>query len=239
MIVIGGGITGAGILREAARLGLRALLVEQRDFAWGTSSRSSKLVHGGLRYLKEGQMRLTRASVRERERLLHEGPGLIDPLGFLLAIYRAIVPGRWTYGSRADRLRPAGLQLEPPAITTPKDFQMLAPHVAPEGLQGRVPLRRCPDRRRPPGAARDPARRLPTAARRSTMCSAEALLRTAAAGVRRVRHCVSGAACTTGADRSCDVHARLVINATGAWADRLRGEAGRRRRASGRCAAAT
>ena len=51
LLVIGGGITGAGILREAARLGLRALLVEQRDFAWGTSSRSSKLVHGGLRYL--------------------------------------------------------------------------------------------------------------------------------------------------------------------------------------------
>jgi glycerol-3-phosphate dehydrogenase len=54
VVVIGGGITGAGILLEAARRGLSALLVEQRDFAWGTSSRSSKLVHGGLRYLKEG-----------------------------------------------------------------------------------------------------------------------------------------------------------------------------------------
>jgi glycerol-3-phosphate dehydrogenase len=55
IVVIGGGITGAGILLEAARRGLKALLVEQRDFAWGTSSRSSKLVHGGLRYLKQGQ----------------------------------------------------------------------------------------------------------------------------------------------------------------------------------------
>ena len=51
VIVVGGGITGAGILREATRAGLRALLVERQDFAWGTSSRSSKLVHGGLRYL--------------------------------------------------------------------------------------------------------------------------------------------------------------------------------------------
>ncbi|UUZ48009.1 FAD-dependent oxidoreductase [Massilia sp. B-10] len=52
LLIIGGGITGAGILLEAARRGLKALLVEQRDFAWGTSSRSSKLVHGGLRYLE-------------------------------------------------------------------------------------------------------------------------------------------------------------------------------------------
>ena len=64
MVIIGGGITGAGILLEAARRGYKALLVEQRDFAWGTSSRSSKLVHGGLRYLKEGQLGLTRDSVR-------------------------------------------------------------------------------------------------------------------------------------------------------------------------------
>src|SRR5512137_891195 len=75
VIVIGGGITGAGILREATRLGLRSLLVEQHDFGWGTSSRSSKLVHGGLRYLKQGKLGLTLASVQERERLMEEGPG--------------------------------------------------------------------------------------------------------------------------------------------------------------------
>jgi glycerol-3-phosphate dehydrogenase len=55
IIVVGGGITGAGILHEAARLGLKTLLIEQRDFAWGTSSRSSKLVHGGLRYLRKAK----------------------------------------------------------------------------------------------------------------------------------------------------------------------------------------
>ena len=76
---------------------MKALLVEQRDFAWGTSSRSSKLVHGGLRYLKQGKLGLTWASVRERQELLHEGPGLIDPLGFLLSVYKGDFPGRWTF----------------------------------------------------------------------------------------------------------------------------------------------
>ncbi|MEP6133505.1 FAD-dependent oxidoreductase, partial [Marinobacter sp.] len=77
VVVIGGGITGAGIAREAAGSGLSTLLVEQRDFSWGTSSRSSKMIHGGLRYLGSGHFRLTRDAVRERERLLAEAPGLI------------------------------------------------------------------------------------------------------------------------------------------------------------------
>src|SRR2546421_6175402 len=72
VIIIGGGITGAGILREASRLGLRSLLVEQRDFAWGASSRSSKLIHGGLRYLKAGQFQIARDSARQREHLVKE-----------------------------------------------------------------------------------------------------------------------------------------------------------------------
>ncbi len=70
LIVIGGGITGAGVIREAAKRGWRCLLVEQRDFAWGTSSRSSKMVHGGLRYISQGELALTRDSVRERQLLL-------------------------------------------------------------------------------------------------------------------------------------------------------------------------
>ncbi len=95
LIIIGGGITGAGILREAVRSGARVLLVEARDFASGTSSWSSKLVHGGLRYLKNGQWRLTLESVRERQRLLDEAPGLVDALPFILPIYATRKPGRW------------------------------------------------------------------------------------------------------------------------------------------------
>ncbi len=96
VIIIGGGITGAGIFREAVRMGFKSLLLEQQDFAWGTSSRSSKLVHGGLRYLKEGRFLLTRDAVRERERLLVEARGLVTPMGFLVPIYKDRGPGRWT-----------------------------------------------------------------------------------------------------------------------------------------------
>lgn len=96
LVIIGGGVTGAGIFHETARLGLKPVLVEQRDFAWGTSSRSSKLIHGGLRYLKEGHLALTRDAVKERERLLREAPGLVTPIAFLLPIYKDHGPGRWT-----------------------------------------------------------------------------------------------------------------------------------------------
>jgi glycerol-3-phosphate dehydrogenase len=96
LVIIGGGITGAGILREATNMGLQALLVEQKDFAWGTSSRSSKLVHGGLRYLRQGHFLLTKMSVEEREHLLKEAPGLVEPLEFLLPVYEHQRPGKRT-----------------------------------------------------------------------------------------------------------------------------------------------
>ena len=98
LIIIGGGITGAGIFRESVRMGLKVLMVEQNDFSWGTSSRSSKLVHGGLRYLKEGHFKLTRDSVRERERLLKEAPGLVDPIRFLVPAYKGARPGKVSFG---------------------------------------------------------------------------------------------------------------------------------------------
>ncbi len=96
LLIIGGGVTGAGIFHEAARLGLKSVLVERHDFAWGTSSRSSKLIHGGLRYLKEGHFLLTRDAVKERERLLSEAPGLVTPIAFLVPVYKGRGPGRWT-----------------------------------------------------------------------------------------------------------------------------------------------
>jgi perosamine synthetase len=82
LVVVGGGITGAAVFREAACRGARVLLVERGDFASGTSSRSSKLVHGGLHYLARGHLRLALESVRERNRLLRERPDLVTPLSF-------------------------------------------------------------------------------------------------------------------------------------------------------------
>jgi glycerol-3-phosphate dehydrogenase len=89
LIIIGGGITGAGILHHAVSCGLKALLVEANDFAFGTSSRSSKLVHGGLRYILQKQYKVTQESVREREWLLREATGLVTKLGFIFPNYQS------------------------------------------------------------------------------------------------------------------------------------------------------
>ncbi len=83
LLIIGGGITGAGVLRDAASRGLSALVLERGDFASGTSGRSTKLIHGGLRYLAQGQLGMTRESCRERDLLIRLNPHLVRPIPFL------------------------------------------------------------------------------------------------------------------------------------------------------------
>ncbi|EEF24655.1 glycerol-3-phosphate dehydrogenase, putative, partial [Ricinus communis] len=216
VVVIGGGITGAGILLEAARRGLRTLLVEQRDFAWGTSSRSSKLVHGGLRYLKQGQFGLTRESVHEREHLLRHAAGLVEPQSFAFGDYAGRKPGKRAFlAGLAIYDRMAGQRNR--HYYDRAEFAALAPNVATNGLQGgmvymdaktddaRLVLRVLREARGHGGVAMN-------------YMAAEALLRGDDAGdVHGVelRDGLSGA--------RHKVHARLVISATGAWADQLRG----------------
>src|SRR5947207_12414428 len=86
VVIIGGGINGVAIARECARAGKRTLLIEQHDFAAGTTSRSTRIIHGGLRYLEHGEIGLVRNSLRERQRLLRERPHLVHPIHFLLAL---------------------------------------------------------------------------------------------------------------------------------------------------------
>ncbi len=224
VLVIGGGITGAGIFREAVRLGLRALLVEQRDFAWGTSSRSSKMVHGGFRYLKDGHVRLTWASVRERQRLLAEGAGLIEPMGFLIATYRGDRPGRWAYRAGLSIYDLLALQWSHRYYSA-EDFQFLAPHLSIEGLQGgyrygdaqtddaRLVLRVLREAASAGGMALNYARA------ESLLLGEEGTPSSGQVVGVRLRDTLSG--------RTAEVRARAVINATGAWADRLRAELGR------------
>jgi glycerol-3-phosphate dehydrogenase len=87
VLVIGGGITGAGVALDAAARGLRTALVERSDFASGTSSRSSKLVHGGLRYLEQREFALVYEALRERQRLLCNAPHLVDPIPFVVPLF--------------------------------------------------------------------------------------------------------------------------------------------------------
>ncbi|HRQ37178.1 MAG TPA: glycerol-3-phosphate dehydrogenase/oxidase [Chloroflexota bacterium] len=221
MLVIGGGITGAGIFREAARLGLRVLLVDQHDFGWGTSSRSSKFVHGGLRYLKEGQLGLTRSSVLEREQLLADAPGLVDPIGFLLATYRRDKIGRTVYRAGLAIYDLLALQWSH-RYYSPADFQLLAPHIEPEGLKGGFHYQ---------DAQTDDARlvlRVIQEGAADGRHHAIPLNYTAVTGLLRDEN---GRVCgaqlrdeVTGQGQP--VRARVVVNATGSWADRLRRQVG-------------
>jgi glycerol-3-phosphate dehydrogenase len=114
VIVIGGGINGVAIARECARAGRRTLLVEQHDFAAGTTSRATRIIHGGLRYLEHAEIGLVRESLLERRRLLQERPHLVHPINFLLALdpnsgrsALAIRTGLWLYRRMGGgRLRP-------------------------------------------------------------------------------------------------------------------------------------
>src|SRR2546430_4964327 len=105
VLVVGGGINGAGIARDAAMRGLRVALVERGDLASGTSSRSSKLIHGGLRYLEQGDVRLVLEAVRERERLQRLAPHLVRPQEFVFPLYpggplRPLQPAPRLWGHR-------------------------------------------------------------------------------------------------------------------------------------------
>jgi glycerol-3-phosphate dehydrogenase len=217
MIIIGGGITGAGIMREAVRSGLRVLLVEQNDFSWGTSSRSSKLVHGGLRYLKEGKLRLIRDCVQERELLLQEGPGLIDPLGFLLTVYRGDFPGRWTYQFGLSVYDLLALRWDHKYFDS-QDFQMLAPHITDQGLQGGF---------RYGDAQTDDARLVLRVIQEAMADGGTAINYVRAVHLLRDNGHVNGVSLldmVTGT--TAEVQARVIVNATGAWADHLRQQVG-------------
>src|SRR5689334_2691623 len=119
VLVIGGGITGAGVALDAASRGLRTALVERDDFSSGTSSKSSKLVHGGLRYLQNGDVRLVYEALHERQRLRRNAPHLVKLLPFLIPILgkggvinpkvaRALGSAMWMYdltgGARIGKL---------------------------------------------------------------------------------------------------------------------------------------
>src|SRR5213593_2227313 len=87
LLILGGGITGAGVALDAALRGLRVALIDKGDFGSGTTGASSKLIHGGLRYLEHGHIRLVYEALAERRRLLHNAPHLVRPLRFVLPFY--------------------------------------------------------------------------------------------------------------------------------------------------------
>lgn len=221
LLIVGGGITGCGAARDAARRGLKVALVEQSDLASGTSSRSSKLVHGGLRYLEQGEFQLVFEAVSERRVLQDIAPHLVNPLGFLFPVYKdsrrgvfTVNVGMWVYDGlalfrsprRHRKLKRADIKREYPAL-------------AMDALSGALLYYDC---------ATDDARlTLETAldavgagAVVLTHARVEGLLRDESGRITgaKVRDRLSG--------EERQVRAGAVINATGPWTDATRSLAG-------------
>lgn len=141
VLIVGGGITGAGLALDAVARGLRVALVEKRDFAAGTSSRSTKLIHGGLRYLEHFEFSLVREGLRERALLLKNAPHLVEPLPFLIPIYAdarrnydrplKMRAGLWLYDFLA-----AGYHFGRHRRLGREEALRLAPQLDADGLQG-------------------------------------------------------------------------------------------------------
>jgi glycerol-3-phosphate dehydrogenase len=138
LLVIGGGITGAGIARDAARRGLRVALAEMNDFAYGTSSRSSKLVHGGLRYLEQREVSLVFESVSERRVLMDLAPHLVNPLGFIFPVYETSKHKLWVINAGMWLYDGLSLFRSPKIHRTlrPKEVAELEPALDRHGLKG-------------------------------------------------------------------------------------------------------
>ena len=221
VVVVGGGIIGAGILREAARRGLKALLVEQRDFASGTSSRSSKMVHGGLRYISHGDIALTRDSLRERERLLREAPGLIDRMGYYFTLKKGQFPGRLPFGillSLYDRL--AGIKNH--RFFDNAALQLQFAGIGGERMNGAMYYT---------DTVTDDARLVLRVLQESIAAGGSALNYVKAASLLKTSGQVNGVLLENAeSGERVELHCKSVISATGAWADTLRNEVNAERR---------
>jgi glycerol-3-phosphate dehydrogenase len=140
VLVIGGGIVGAGVARDAAQRGLKVALVDRYDFAFGTSSRSSRLLHGGLRYLEQGHIRLVREASREKKILRDIAPNLGEPLGFVFPAYRRNGRPLWQLkiGVKLYDLLCGGKNFGPSRGLSQSETLGLLPGLDPTGLLGAV-----------------------------------------------------------------------------------------------------
>lgn len=216
LLVVGGGISGAGIARDAALRGLAVALVDRDDFASGTSSRTSRLVHGGVRYLEHGYLHLVFEASRERRLLLDLAPLLVHPLKFTWPVYRGARIPRWKLGAGLWLYDLLALFRNVARHRRLSRDEVLAaePRLAHDGLVG--------------GAAYFDAQ---TQDARLTLA---VVVDAVAAGAVALNHAAAVSLLSEG-DRAAgarirdeltgetfDVHASLVVNATGPWTDTLR-----------------
>ena len=218
LLVVGGGITGAGVALDAASRGLRVVLIEAEDLAFGTSRWSSKLVHGGLRYLATGDFATAQESATERHLLMTAiAPHLIRPLPQLLPFMPGVTVQQRVMGSIGMgvgdllrlRARTPRAYLPAPRLVGARTALKLAPALNPRGLRGGVLSF--------DGQLRDDAKLVVTVARTAAAFGARILTRVRANELRAdgasVEDTVTG--------ERFEIRARSVVNATGVWAGRL------------------
>jgi len=213
VIVIGGGATGLGTALEAATRGYRTLLVEAADFANGTSSRSTKLIHGGVRYLRQGKLSMVRQSLRERGRLLQNAPSIVHPLNFVIPSYRT--GRRWYFyaGLKAYDMLAGKLNLEPARLLNTRQMSELLPTLNNHQLKGGVMYG--------DGQFDDAALALALATtaveHRATLLNYAPVVRLLKRGEQLnglVIHDLEG-------QREYEVHGKVIVNATGVFAERI------------------
>ena len=224
VLVVGGGVTGAGAALDATTRGLSTALVEARDFASGTSSRSSKLFHGGLRYLEQLDLPLVREALRERELMLTSlAPHLVTPVSFLYPLTHRAWERAYVGAGLALYDRLGGRSSLPRAqhLTRTK-ARALAPALRPDALVGAV---------RYYDAQCDDARHTMTLVRTAAAHGAVVRSSTEVVGLLRDGDRVVGAVLRdVETDRQCEVRADVVLNCTGVWTDdvqHLSGDRGR------------
>lgn len=214
LLVIGGGINGLGIAADASARGLSVLLVEKNDFGSGTTATSSRLIHGGLRYLQYGEVSLVRESLQERGRLVRERPHLVRPIDLLIPSYRGGPLPAWKIGLGLrlyNWLAHDPLFPKAHAVTVSQALER-EPGLDPHGLEGGHVY--------PDGQIEFPERLCVELMRETVERGGEALNHTRVVGLKCLADRVSGALLRdelTGEER--EVTARLTLNAAGPWVD--------------------
>jgi glycerol-3-phosphate dehydrogenase len=214
VLVIGGGITGCGVARDAAMRGLKVVLLERDDFASGTSGRSSRLVHGGIRYLEHGQIHLVWESIRERQTLLRIAPHLVKPLAFTWPIYAGARVGKLklSAGLFVYQLM-AGRHSRKASMLSARETLEREPSLADEGLTGGAVYY---------DARTDDARLTVANAVAARQLGATVLSHTRVTEILRNGQKATGAIATSQySGEKREIRARVIVNAAGVWQNSL------------------
>src|SRR5262245_5810595 len=215
VIIVGAGINGAGIARDAAMRGLKVLLLDKRDIASGTSSASTRLIHGGLRYLEHFEFRLVRESLRERETLLRIAPHLVKPLPMTIPIYKRSKRGPVTIraGMIAYDILSWGKSLPRHRMLSRAQTLEELPGLNPEGLLGSAHYF--------DAQVEFPERLVLENVMAARELGAQVFNHTIVTKLSVEDKMVSGLEFVTVDGQSRSARALVVINATGPWVDRL------------------